>query len=381
MTVDELKARRKELSAKKKALELDGSDAIALCMVEEELMDVNAHLRALTPGQRIGSKGGRAQVGRATDHQQFTDWAQEDQNSLDEDAADVRTIAMKSLANGKNLMTARQWEVLQLWASGMPVKVIAEKLGVHKATASRILGRARRALNDVVDLQAAAARGGIRQDAVMSIDMSQEAVLRVVLPTLTETQIVYMYLYYGEFLSCAEIARLLEYDKSTVSRTLHRAVERITRAFHTTRVQLTGLHALGELAYQFYVANHDLDKLPEAPTITQPYWGRSTLIQQFHVIPEVLQNTEDAQHLVNLQSAQAEPVHKAYHQYKLHPLKPFMIITMERFESQPQGGPRFGKLLSTLLERRRVRKIKQPVIFDWLCRIFGSFVGWLGKKR
>lgn len=381
MTVDELKARRKELSAKKKALELDGSDVIALCMVEEELMDVNAHLRALTPGQRIGSKGGRAQVGRATDHQQFTDWAQEDQNSLDEDAADVRTIAMKSLANGKNLMTARQWEVLQLWASGMPVKVIAEKLGVHKATASRILGRARRALNDVVDLQAAAARGGIRQDAVMSIDMSQEAVLRVVLPTLTETQIVYLYLYYGEFLSCAEIARLLEYDKSTVSRTLHRAVERITRAFHTTRVQLTGLHALGELAYQFYVANHDLDKLPEAPTITQPYWGRSTLIQQFHVIPEVLQNTEDAQHLVNLQSAQAEPVHKAYHQYKLHPLKPFMIITMERFESQPQGGPRFGKLLSTLLERRRVRKIKQPVIFDWLCRIFGSFVGWLGKKR
>lgn len=381
MTVDELKARRKELSAKKKALELDGSDAIALCMVEEELMDVNAHLRALTPGQRIGSKGGRAQVGRATDHQQFTDWAQEDQNSLDEDAADVRTIAMKSLANGKNLMTARQWEVLQLWASGMPVKVIAEKLGVHKATASRILGRARRALNDVVDLQAAAARGGIRQDAVMSIDMSQEAVLRVVLPTLTETQIVYLYLYYGEFLSCAEIARLLEYDKSTVSRTLHRAVERITRAFHTTRVQLTGLHALGELAYQFYVANHDLDKLPEAPTITQPYWGRSTLIQQFHVIPEVLQNTEDAQHLVNLQSAQAEPVHKAYHQYKLHPLKSFMIITMERFESQPQGGPRFGKLLSTLLERRRVRKIKQPVIFDWLCRIFGSFVGWLGKKR
>ena len=39
MTVDELKARRKELSAKKKALDLDGSDAIALCMVEEELMD------------------------------------------------------------------------------------------------------------------------------------------------------------------------------------------------------------------------------------------------------------------------------------------------------------------------------------------------------
>lgn len=24
---------------------------------------------------------------------------------------------------------------------------------------------------------------------------------------------------------------------------------------------------------------------------------------------------------------------------------------------------------------------QKEVIFDWLCRIFGSFVGWLGKKR
>ena len=49
MTVDELKARRKELFAKKKALELDGGDAVALCMVEEELLDTRAHLRALMP--------------------------------------------------------------------------------------------------------------------------------------------------------------------------------------------------------------------------------------------------------------------------------------------------------------------------------------------
>lgn len=381
MTVDELKARRKELFAKKKALELDGGDAVALCMVEEELLDTRAHLRALMPSGRIGSKGVCAQVGYASDLKQFKDWAQEDQDSSDENVPDVRTIAMSALANGKDMMPARQWEVLQLWSSGMSVTAIAEKLGVNKATASRILGRARRALNDVVDLQVAApGRGGIRQDAVMPIDMSQEAVLKVVLPTLTETQIVYLYLYYGEFLSCAEIARLLEYDKSTVSRTLHRAVERITRAFHATRVQLTGLHALGELAYQFYVANHDLDKLPEAPTITQPYWGRSTLIQQFHVIPEVLQSTEDAPSPTDPPPAQTELVHET-RQGMLRPLKPPIIVSLELFEERPQGGPRFGKLLSTLLERRRVWKIKQPVIFDWLRRIFGSFVGWLGKKR
>ena len=52
MTVDELKARRKELSAKKKALELDGSDAIALCMVEEELMD--KAMASLPSSSKIG---------------------------------------------------------------------------------------------------------------------------------------------------------------------------------------------------------------------------------------------------------------------------------------------------------------------------------------
>ena len=80
MTVDELKARRKELFAKKKALELDGSDAEALCMVEEELLDTLAQLRALRPSGRIGSKGVCAQVGYATDFKQFQDWAQEDQD-------------------------------------------------------------------------------------------------------------------------------------------------------------------------------------------------------------------------------------------------------------------------------------------------------------
>ena len=165
-----------------------------------------------------------------------------------------------------------------------------------------------------------------------------------------------------------------------MSRTLHRAVERITRAFHATRVQLTGLHALGELAYQFYVANHDLDKLPEAPTITQPYWGRSTLIQQFHVIPEVLQNAEDAPSPPDPPPAQTEIVHET-RQGMLRPLKPPIIVSLELFDERPQEGPRFGKLLSTLLERRRVRKIKQPVIFDWLRRIIGSFAAWIGKKQ
>ena len=61
-TIDELKARKKELQARRQeelALQAAGKgDNMTLFMVEEELMDVNAQLRALTPGRRVGRKGG-----------------------------------------------------------------------------------------------------------------------------------------------------------------------------------------------------------------------------------------------------------------------------------------------------------------------------------
>lgn len=61
MTIDELRTRRRELLARKKhELELQASgkgDNMALFMVQEELLDINAHLRALMPGHRVGGKG------------------------------------------------------------------------------------------------------------------------------------------------------------------------------------------------------------------------------------------------------------------------------------------------------------------------------------
>ena len=64
MTIDELKARKRELMARKKyELELQErgeGDNFALFMVNEELLDVNAQLRAIVPtGKRVhfGRKG------------------------------------------------------------------------------------------------------------------------------------------------------------------------------------------------------------------------------------------------------------------------------------------------------------------------------------
>lgn len=380
MTVDELKARRKELLAQKKELCDEGGEA--LFMVEEELMDVNAHLRALTPGQRIGSKGGRVQVGLATDHQQFTDWAQEDQAGTDE-GVDYRAAMVEALAESKDLMTETQWRVFELWATGMAVNQIAMKLGRNRGSVSRTLGRARAHIQEFASFRVAAVRAQLPVRPVMVIDLSDKEIFKVILPSLTEVQIVYLYLYYGEFLSCQEIALLINRNISTVSRTLRRAIKSIADSFDAVRVYITGMYALGDIAYRFYVGNNDLDELPIEPTPKQPCWGQETLKQQFHVTPQILQHPNPPPPTptpppTSVPTPTEEP--RLDWTPNPHKLKEPVNTSLSRIETV-KDGPRFGKLLSALLERRRVCGAKKEVIFDWLCRIFGSFVGWLGKKR
>ena len=376
MTVDELKAHRKELLAQKKELCDGGSEA--LFMVEEELMDVNAHLRALTPGQRIGSKGGRVQVGLATDHQQFTDWAQEDQAGTDE-GVDYRAAMVEALAESKDLMTETQWRVFELWATGMAVNQIAVKLGLNRGSVSRTLGRARARIQESASFRMAAARAQLPVRPVMEIDLSDKEIFKVILPSLTEVQIVYLYLYYGEFLSCPEIALLINRNISTVSRTLRRAIKSIADSFDAVRVYITGMYALGDIAYRFYVGNNDLDELPIEPTPKQPCWGQETLKQQFHVTPQILQHPNPPPPAPTPPPTPTEEPRLDWTPNP-HKLKEPVNTSLSRIETV-KDGPRFGKLLSALLERRRVCGAKKEVIFDWLCRIFGSFVGWLGKKR
>ena len=374
MTVDELKARRKELLAQKKELCDGGSEA--LFMVEEELMDVNAHLRALTPGQRIGSKGGRVQVGLATDHQQFTDWAQEDQAGTDE-GVDYRAAMVEALAESKGLMTETQWRVFELWATGMAVNQIAMKLGRNRGSVSRTLGRARARIQESASFRMAAARAQLPVRPVMEIDLSDKEIFKVILPSLTEVQIVYLYLYYGEFLSCPEIALLINRNISTVSRTLRRAIKSIAGSFDAVRVYITGMYALGDIAYRFYVGNNDLDELPIEPTPKQPCWGQETLKQQFHVTPRILQHPNPPP-----PTSVPTPIEEPRLDWTPNPhqLKEPVNTSLSRIETV-KDGPRFGKLLSALLERRRVCGAKKEIVFDWLCRIFGALAGWLVKKR
>ena len=80
MTIEELRARKRELLARKRhELELQArgeGDNLALFMVREELGDVNDQLRALTAGRR--QRGGQTAADYTKDRQQYLDWRRED---------------------------------------------------------------------------------------------------------------------------------------------------------------------------------------------------------------------------------------------------------------------------------------------------------------
>lgn len=106
MTIDELRARKQELLARKKyemELQEQGKgDNFALFMVNEELLDVNAQLRAIRPAgnrQQIGPRGRRITADfsarfNAGDHQQFIDWTREDS---DQEADEARAKVLDML--------------------------------------------------------------------------------------------------------------------------------------------------------------------------------------------------------------------------------------------------------------------------------------------
>lgn len=375
MTLDELKTRHRELLARKReelALQDKGEgDNMALFMVEEELLEVNAQIRALTPGKRIGTKGGHLRGDDYTyGRKQLKDWL-ETQNEPDEDVLDTRTIMKETLAEARSLMTKRQWEMFELWTTGMNATRIGEKLNVETSTATRTLKRAKTRLQDAVSIRGIA-EGHMEE---ITLDMSETSVCKVVLSCITITQVVYLYLYFGEYLSCIEIAKLLNCNVSTVSRAIHRGLDGISHSLNVPHIQLENMNTLGEVAYQFYVSTNKLDDPPPKPE--HHYWGRATLRNKFHEpIPEIPPE-------IQLNEADEEPDEGTEEEHG--PETPVVSYRYEEPLPRREATRRsFGKLLTALLARKR-RYQSEPrragtLILHWLKQIFHGMVVRLRKN-
>ncbi len=255
-TVEGLRARKRELLERKKAeqerLERGEGDKLALAEISEELLDLNAQLRALTHGRRKRGKDTSSQA--AQDRRQFDAWAnQEDQAEAEQAREQLRTAAASSL----DALTKTQRETLALYSGGMRQSEIAQTLGISPSSVSRNLSRAR---HNAAEAVTKAVEGQKIVEAGQCVDLVREDAVRLVVMTMTAKQLVYFYLYYSERLSLREIGELLGITHATICRTVKRAVLKLDRLFGGQSVVVTHPEAIDEAAYLAWL---ELEAHPE----------------------------------------------------------------------------------------------------------------------
>ncbi len=273
VTIDELRTRKRELLARKKyELELQAAgrgENLALFMVNEELMDVNAQLCALSPGRHVGAR--RVSGAWVADRRPYEEWRQAE-TALDEEISEGRALMRWAAVRGMEKLPPRQREMMKLLQSGLSQEEIAGTLGVNKSTVSRTLARAQRNVRRETERICAAAR--LRAGTV-NVDLTDPFAAKTVLSALTPKQAVYFYLYFSEWLNLREIGALVGKDHTVILRALGRALRNIGTALGGREAVLENPEALDELAYQIYcdMAAHP-ERLPEGVPLPIIYTAR-----------------------------------------------------------------------------------------------------------
>lgn len=337
--IEALRARKRELLARKKyELELQArgeGDNLALFMVNEELLDVNDQLRALTSGRGKGAAHAAA-ADYTKERRQYLDWRQED-TALDGEIDEGRARMRAAAVHGLELLTPRQREMMELHLSGRNIPEIAGDLGVNKATVSRAIARAKKRLREETERAMTEAR--LRGEESL-VDLADPAALKAVMLALTPKQIVYFYLYYSEYLSLREIGELTGTDHAAICRALRRALRNIGTLLGGRDTVLKHPEALDELAYQAFC---ELDLHPE-------------------LVPESVRIPRAAQ-----------PQNRKERGKQSHiPTLEDVSVRIRRPHKRRKPP---GKLLSALLARRKDQA--GGSVFRWLEAVFTALLGRL----
>lgn len=270
MTIDQLRERKRQLLERKEEelrLKREGrGDSMALFMLEEELLDVNDHIRAIDPRRRHRGHRRTAAGEQAADRQQYLDWLGRD----GEDNRAARREMRRAVADCDLYLTRRQQEVFDRWRGGETVTELAARLGVNKSTVSRTLAAARASIRRGLELDRRESGEALR------LSMSDGSGASAVLACVTAKQAVYLYLYYGEGLSLREAAALTGVDHTVVMRGLRRGLEAVSRATGYREVVLDDLEVLGDLAFSLYQEGFDPPETAR-PAARGPDWGRRAL--------------------------------------------------------------------------------------------------------
>lgn len=257
MTAEDLRERKRALLEQKRDAELAG-DRWEAAFVNEELLDVNAQLRALT-GHRVKRRKDTGSQSEA-DRKQFLDWEQAEAG----EEADGRRAELLDAAKGSlEELTGRQREVLELHTAGLNTVQIAARLGVDKSNVSRTLSRAKK---NAAQAAASAAEGRRLLGDGKTVDLFDGQALRAVVLSMTPKQLLYFYLYYSEGLTLREVEELTGTDHTAVCRTVQRARLKLDKLFGGRQdVVLDHPEAIDEAAYWAWRELEDHPELVPEP--------------------------------------------------------------------------------------------------------------------
>lgn len=219
---------------------------LELAQVEEKLVDCARELRELMPRHKVSYRTTWAGVeGRRWDQMQYRAWAELEGTEEPDGPTEQALMRQAARIARAQSVTSKQAEYLTMADDGGRAVQIAREQGKARSTVSRTLSRARtkverdaKAIYTLLEKRTSA--------GMLVIDLADPDTLRAVLDLLTNKQQVYLYLYYGEWLSLREIGELFGVNHSVVLRSIRAALERLDGVLAGQEVKVRGLDALEE---------------------------------------------------------------------------------------------------------------------------------------
>ncbi len=150
------------------------------------------------------------------DDLQYQTWAELESSEEQDGPTELDRMRLAVRLARERAVTDKQGEYLAQVEGGKKAAQVAREAGRHRGTVSRTVGRGRtkiakeaKALYEVLQAQ--------QGPGPLVVDLADGRVLEAVLSLLTPRQQLYLYLYYGEWLSLREIGRLLRVDHAWCS--------------------------------------------------------------------------------------------------------------------------------------------------------------------
>lgn len=219
----------------------------------EDINTLARVLRDLMPQHHIGKprSGGWSKVETLTWNEVgLKTWRELEAETNSDEIAMMARAAQEATNKCSSILTEKQnayfssvGGMMEPYQRGKKTQAdVSIEHNVDRSTVCRTVGRARKRIQDDARKRYFALKNVCKDGT--RLDVSDEETMKVLLSTLTERQLLYMTLYYGNWMTTREVGECLDVDHATVSRTIGRGLDKLSALVSDREVELSGVPAL-----------------------------------------------------------------------------------------------------------------------------------------